>query len=115
MNRTFGPFRSHMEAAQESHALRFDGMRYADFSRHVMNVEAEVSLYPLTDAHLEHPVRDLAEALKQHGCEVEVGPMSLIVKGESSPLFESLRVGYEEAAKKSPCLLIVKACNVCPL
>jgi uncharacterized protein YqgV (UPF0045/DUF77 family) len=80
-----------------------------------MNVEAEVSLYPLTEINLEHPVHDFAQVLTTHGCTVQVGPMSSIVKGESTRVFEALRVGYEEAAKKSGCLLIVKACNVCPL
>jgi uncharacterized protein YqgV (UPF0045/DUF77 family) len=79
------------------------------------NVEAEVSLYPLTEDHLDHPVQDFSEILKKHGCTVEVGPMSSVVKGESSKVFEALRIGYEEAARKSACLLIVKACNACPL
>jgi len=81
----------------------------------VMNMEAEVSLYPLTGARLKHPVHDFAEVLKRHHCEVEIGPMSLIVKGQSQLLFEALRVGYEEANQKGQCLLIVKACDVCPL
>ena len=80
-----------------------------------MNVETEVSLYPLTEINLEHPVHDFVRILNTHGCTVEVGPMSSIVKGESTRVFEALRIGYEEAAKKSGCLLLVKACNVCPL
>lgn len=80
-----------------------------------MNVEAEVSLYPLTEEHLDHPVHDFADVLKKHGCTVDIGPMSSIVKGESSTVFEALRIGYEQAAQRSGCVLIVKACNVCPL
>jgi len=80
-----------------------------------MKVEAEVSLYPLTEVNLEHPVHDFAHVLETHGCTVEVGPMSSIVKGESPAVFEALRIGYEKAAQKSGCLLIIKACNVCPL
>ena len=30
-------------------------------------------------------------------------------------LFEALRKGYEQAALKSGCVLIIKICNVCPL
>jgi len=80
-----------------------------------MKMEAEVSLYPLTEEILEHPVHDFEDVLKKHGCEVEVGPMSLIVKGESAEVFEALRLGYEQAAQKSGCVLIIKACNACPL
>jgi len=80
-----------------------------------MNVELEVSLYPLTKEYLEHPVHDFVELLEKHGCTVENGPLSSIVKGESSSVFEALRLGYEQAVQKSGCVLIVKACNVCPL
>jgi len=80
-----------------------------------MNVELEVSLYPLTEEQLEHPVQDFVDVLEEHGCTVDVGPMSSIVKGDSSDVFGALRVGYEQAAQKSGCVLIIKACNVCPL
>ncbi len=65
-------------------------------ARRVMNIEAEVSLYPLTETHLQHPVHDFDAVLKSHGCTVEMGPMSSIVKGESTAVFEALRIGYEE-------------------
>ena len=80
-----------------------------------MNVEVEVSLYPLAEEYLEHPVHDFVDLLEKHGCTVENGPMSSIVKGDSARVFEALRIGYEEAAQKSGCVLIVKACNVCAL
>ena len=80
-----------------------------------MNVELEVSLYPLTEEYLEHPVQDFAQILEKNGCTVEHSPMSSIVKGESTNVFEALRQGYEQAARKSACVLIAKACNVCPL
>jgi len=34
-----------------------------------MKVEAEVSLYPLTEENLEHPVHDFSEVLKSQECE----------------------------------------------
>jgi len=80
-----------------------------------MNVELEVSLYPLTEELLEHPVQDFVKLLEKQGCTVEHTPLSSIVKGESAEVFEALRLGYEQAAQKTGCVLIVKACNVCPL
>ena len=80
-----------------------------------MNVELEVSLYPLTEEFLEHPVQDFVEVLEQHGCNVSHTPLSSIVTGESRNVFEALRVGYEQASEKSGCVLIVKACNACAL
>ena len=80
-----------------------------------MNVEVEVSFYPLTEGFLEHLVLDFVEVLEKSGCTVEKGPMSSIVKGELSTVFEALRLGYEHATQRSGCVLIVKACNVCSL
>jgi uncharacterized protein YqgV (UPF0045/DUF77 family) len=80
-----------------------------------MTIEVEASLYPLVEEYLEHPVHDFVDLLKKHGCKVEVGPMSLVVEGRSSQVFEALRLGYEEAARKSGCVLLIKVCNVCAL
>ena len=80
-----------------------------------MNVELEVSLYPLTEEFREHPVQDFVAVLEKHDCTVEHTPLSSIVKGDSVKVFEALRLGYEQTARKSGCVLIVKVCNVCPL
>jgi len=53
--------------------------------------------------------------LKKNGCTVEHTPLSSVVKGESAKVFEALRLGYEQAAQKSGCVLIIKACSVCTL
>ena len=79
-----------------------------------MEVEAEVSLYPLGEPHLSHPIQAFVDVMKEHECEAEVGQMSTIVKGESHHVFEALRVGYERACEAGGCVLVVKASNVCP-
>ena len=80
-----------------------------------MKLELDVSLYPLAEEYIAHPVRDFVEVLEKRGCTVENGPTSSIVTGESKQVFEALRIGYEQAAQKSGCVLIIKVCNVCPL
>lgn len=80
-----------------------------------MKMEMEVSLYPLTEDYLEHPVQDFVDILEKHGCTVEHTALSSIVKGESENVFEALRLGYELAARESGCVLIAKACNACAL
>lgn len=79
-----------------------------------MEVEAEVSLYPLGEPHLSHLIEAFVKVLEDHGCQAEVGRMSTIVKGESTDVFEALRVGYERACEEGGCVLIIKASNVCP-
>ncbi len=78
-----------------------------------MEVEAEISLYPLGESHLSHPIQAFLKVLEAHGCEAELGQMSTIVKGESKQVVEALRVGYEQACERGGALLIVKASNVC--
>jgi uncharacterized protein YqgV (UPF0045/DUF77 family) len=80
-----------------------------------MTVELEVSLYPLAEEHIGHPVEEFIDLLENRGCTVENGPLSSFVKGESSIVFDALRRGYEQLAGKSGCVLLIKACNVCPL
>jgi len=79
-----------------------------------MEVEAEVSLYPLGEPHLSHPIQAFVKVLEDHGCEAEVCQMSTIVKGKSKQVFEALRLGYEKACRRGGALLVLKACNVCP-
>jgi len=78
-----------------------------------MDVEAEVSLYPLGQKELAPGVNAFVEVLRTHGCQVKVGDMSSLVTGESEQVFGALRRAYDGAASQGGCVLIVKACNAC--
>jgi uncharacterized protein YqgV (UPF0045/DUF77 family) len=78
-----------------------------------MEVEAEVSLYPLGRKHLGPSANAFVETLRENGCRLKVGDMSSLVAGDSQQVFDALRRGYEEAASQGGCVLIVKACNAC--
>ena len=80
-----------------------------------MEVEAEVSLYPLGQKKLEPGVKALIQALRECGCEVQVGEMSSLVAGDSRTVFDALRSAYDRAASEGGCVLVIKACNVCPV
>ncbi|MFW5788758.1 MAG: hypothetical protein ACOCW3_02350 [Spirochaetota bacterium] len=80
-----------------------------------MEVEVDVSLYALGPSSVAHPVDDLVGVFGEHGCEVTTTSTSLIVTGKSEDIFTSLRIGYERAADKGACVLVVKACNACQL
>jgi len=80
-----------------------------------MEVEMDISLYAMGPTTVVHPVHDFIEVLREHDCKVENTSMSLVVTGESKQVFDALRIGYESAAEKGGCVLIVKACNVCQL
>lgn len=74
-----------------------------------------MSLYPLGEPHLSHPIQAFVKVLEDHACEAETGQMSTIVKGEPANVFEALRSAYEQAASEGGCVLIVKVSNVCPV
>jgi len=80
-----------------------------------MEVEAEASLYPLGQKDFRREAEAFVDVLRKHECNVEVGDMSCLIEGESEPVFAALRAGYEHAASQGGCVLVVKACNVCPL
>ena len=80
-----------------------------------MEVEAEVSLYPLGQKELSPGVKVFVETLGEHGCQVEVRDMSSLVSSHSEQVFDALRQGYDRAASEGGCLLVVKACNICPV
>ena len=79
-----------------------------------MDIQAEVSLYPLGKSHLSRSIEAFVEALEEHGCHTEVGDMSTLVRGKSDKLFDAIRIAYEEACKQGGCVLIVHASNACP-
>ena len=80
-----------------------------------MELEMDVSLYELGPSSVTHPVHDFIAVLRQHDCHVEVTSTSLIVTGQSEKIFDGVRIGYEAAADRGGCVLVVKACNVCQL
>jgi len=80
-----------------------------------MEVEVEVGPYPLGQKELGHGVKAFIQMLQEQGCQVEVGDMSTLVTGQSTQVFDGSRRGFDRAASEGACVLIVKACNVCPV
>ena len=79
-----------------------------------MNVQAEVSLYPLRTATLTEPIDRFARRLKEGGLEVGAGTMSSHVVGECKDLFGVLGEAFEDAARGGDVVLVVKVSNACP-
>lgn len=79
-----------------------------------MNVQAEVSLYPLRTATLTAPVERFLEPLRRSGVRVEIGPMSSRLAGECGDVFRALGEAFEAAARQSDVVATVKVTNACP-
>lgn len=72
----------------------------------------EVSLYPFGVEDLLPPIKEFIEALRGERLEVEVGPLSSYVVGESETLFSALGRAFEQAAGRSRCVLIAKVAHL---
>jgi uncharacterized protein YqgV (UPF0045/DUF77 family) len=78
-----------------------------------MNVQAEVSLYPLRTGDLGPPILAFCEALGRSGLEVRSGLMSTRVSGELDALFAGLRQAFARVAESHDLVLTVKMSNGC--
>ena len=79
-----------------------------------MNVQAEVSLYPLRSPELSQPIRGFSEALAKRGLRIETGNMSTSVAGELGHVFDGLKSAMEQVAQDHEVVLVVKVSNACP-
>ena len=79
-----------------------------------MKVQAQISLYPLRTSDLAEPITRFVQQLGRDGLDIEVGPMSTQVTGDSKVLFARLAEGFEDAAGRSDVVLLLKVSNSCP-
>ena len=79
-----------------------------------MKVQAEISLYPLRENELTKPIQQFVQVLKDNDLNVEIGPMSSLVTGEESVVFEKLRKAFGQLAEKYQIVMTAKISNTCP-
>ncbi len=79
-----------------------------------MNIQAEVSLYPLRTGELSGPIEAFCEALVQSGLEVQRGPMSTRVSGDCEGVFAGLGQAFARVAEANEVVLVAKVSNSCP-
>lgn len=80
-----------------------------------MIVQAEVSLYPLRTPSLGEPIASFLERLESAGLEIEAGPMSSTVVGESGEVFAALADAFGHVARDCHVVLSAKVSNACPM
>jgi len=79
-----------------------------------MNVQAEVSLYPLRTACVGEAVNEFVSHLRRAGLNVHTGPMSSHVTGEHAKLFAALAESLNAVARRRQVVLTIKVSNACP-
>jgi uncharacterized protein YqgV (UPF0045/DUF77 family) len=71
-------------------------------------------MYPLRVMDLSRPIDEFCRALEAKGLEVQIGPMSSSVAGESKELFNALQEAFERLAEKYQVVMVSKISNACP-
>ncbi len=79
-----------------------------------MNVQAEVSFYPLRTERIGAAINKFVDTLEQEDVEVSIGPMSTRLKGEADKVFEAVRQAFAQVAEEYPSVLVLKLSNSCP-
>jgi len=79
-----------------------------------MNVQAEVSLYPLRTDEIGSAVTRFVDYLRRPGLALEIGPMSTRVSGNPGEVFDALGDAFGRLAAEHQVVLVVKASNACP-
>jgi uncharacterized protein YqgV (UPF0045/DUF77 family) len=80
-----------------------------------MIISAQVSLYPLRQAHLSPAIQAVREALTAAGLQPQVGPMSSLVTGEVSVVCAALHDAFVHAAATGQVVMTVTLSNACPV
>jgi len=79
-----------------------------------MNIQAEVSIYPLKTNAVGPVIDEFLEQLKRHGLELETGTMSTRIAGELPEVFHALAEAFALSATSERVVLVLKASNACP-
>lgn len=79
------------------------------------NVTAQVSLYPLREAHLGPAIAQAISRFQEAGLDVWEGPMSTVVAGDLDVVCSSLRDTFADAAAHGEVVLVVTISNACPV
>jgi len=80
-----------------------------------MFIAAQVSIYPMGQAHLSSAINQALEIFKKHGLEVNSGAMSTVISGEDETLFTATKEAFQMVASQSGVVMVVTYSNACPV
>jgi uncharacterized protein YqgV (UPF0045/DUF77 family) len=77
-----------------------------------MEVTCQFSLYPLGLQRLGPPIAAALQAMRAHGLDPQIGPMSSLVRGPAQVVFAALADAFAAAATGA-CVLEATVSNAC--
>jgi len=79
-----------------------------------MNVQAEISLYPLRTRKVGEAIEDFLHELENVGLMVDKGNMSSILAGDVDAVFPAVGAAFKAIAEDGQVVLVMKVSNACP-
>jgi len=80
-----------------------------------MYISAQLSVYPLRQDQLSPAIREVQAVLAAAGLQVTSGPMSTLVTGDASAVFDALKTSFSRAAAIGHVVMTVTVSNACPV
>ena len=79
-----------------------------------MNVQAEVSLYPLQTQEIGEAIDSFVNDLERDGLSVRKGIMSTMLSGNVGEVFAAMGRAFTTVADSGQVVLVLKVSNACP-
>jgi len=80
-----------------------------------MSLAAQVSIYPLRQAHFSPAIGKALDIFREHHLTVEMGAMSSVISGEDEALFSALKDVFQKLAEQGELVMLVTLSNACPV
>jgi len=81
----------------------------------MIEISAQVSLYPLRQASLSPAIDEALQIFHAHGLQVEAGAMSSVVVGDDEVVFAALQEVFRRTAERDHVVMVTTLSNACPL
>ena len=78
-------------------------------------ISCQFSLYPLGVDNLGPTIDAALAQMRGLGLDMDVGPMSTQVTGETAQVFEGLRSAFDTVARDGHVVMTVTVSNACPI
>ncbi len=79
-----------------------------------MQVQAELSVYPLRTETMSEGILAFKGVLEAYGLETRMGTMSTFVSGEAGDVFAACGEAFEKTGQAYSLAVVLKVCNACP-
>jgi uncharacterized protein YqgV (UPF0045/DUF77 family) len=78
-----------------------------------MNIQAEISLYPLRTGRTSPAINTFMNVLKKAGVSAQTQDMSSTLSGDADVVFSAVHQAFKAAAEGRQVVLVMKVSNAC--